>query len=532
MTMISRHLLVLMPLIAMGSVLGGEESPAKLDAKVFWDLSEQRTGRVNVVSIRLETETDPGVPVAVELALPKGVRFAADSAAKQPVTAWTRGTVIANSVQTYFQFEKKPEKRLGATLSWRVEADAPVDAVAQATLSGATPSSIPVRFDFRAPPQGIEPGKIPPPVPAKHDYHIGALYYPGWVPGEGSGWSLLDPYPERKPALGYHDGRTVDTANWEIKWAAENGIDFFFYCWYLLPGKDPSVENLFLGQALHDGFMKSPFQDAMHFAILWENAEGRADSSPTFFREKLVPFWIAQYFKHPRQLRVDGKPVFGIYAVDAFVKAHGSVENAAESIRFLREEVAKAGLPGIWILGEHRYAVKETLQMMTQLGLDASFAYCFGFPEPMTNAAAREAIIKMHDTQVAQVPLPVVPTVSASWDPQPWAEYIDYIWHKVPFWLDPPEFKQLVQSMKDRLDRRDEANPLARRMLLIDNWNEYAEGHWVAPSRKEGFRYLNAIRDVFAPDAAKRPNIMLEDVGLAPDESAYQEWKKHMILER
>jgi hypothetical protein len=214
------------------------------------------------------------------------------------------------------------------------------------------------------------------------------------------------------------------------------------------------------------------------------------------------------------------------------VKAHGSTENAAESIRFLREEVAKAGLPGIWILGEHRYAAKESLQMMTQLGLDASFAYCFGFPEPMTNAAAREAIIKTHDTQVAQVPLPVVPTVSASWDPQPWVEYIDYIWHKVPFWLDPPEFKQLVQSMKDRLDRRDEANPLARRMLLIDNWNEYAEGHWVAPSRKEGFRYLNAIRDVFAPDAANRPNIMLEDAGLAPDESAYQEWKQRMIQER
>ncbi len=111
-------------------------------SRVFWDLSEQRTGRVNVLSIRLEAETDPGAPVAVELALPDGVRFAEGSAAKQTVADWTRGTVIANAVQDYSRFRKKSEKRLSATLSWRVEADAPLDAMAAATLSGAAAASI------------------------------------------------------------------------------------------------------------------------------------------------------------------------------------------------------------------------------------------------------------------------------------------------------------------------------------------------------------------------------------------------------
>jgi hypothetical protein len=59
---------------------------------------------------------------------------------------------------------------------------------------------------------------------------------------------------------------------------------------------------------------------------------------------------------------------------------------------------------------------------------------------------------------------------------------------------------------------------------LNDNWNEYAEGHWIAPSRKEGFGYLNAVRDAIASDAPKRPNVLPEDVGLKPDESGFEKW--------
>jgi hypothetical protein len=34
-----------------------------------------------------------------------------------------------------------------------------------------------------------------------------------------------------------------------------------------------------------------------------------------------------------------------------------------------------------------------------------------------------------------------------------------------------------------------------KRILMIDNWNEWDEGHFVAPSHKFGFRYLQAIRE-------------------------------------
>ena len=32
---------------------------------------------------------------------------------------------------------------------------------------------------------------------------------------------------------------------------------------------------------------------------------------------------------------------------------------------------------------------------------------------------------------------------------------------------------------------------------MIDNWNEWDEGHFIAPSHKYGFKFLQAIREVF-----------------------------------
>lgn len=512
------------------AVSPGTADNAALTAKTYWKLSEQRVGQAGELSVRLEATAAPEGLVTTRLLAPDGVKAAAGEIAPHTIRPedWSRGSLVTNTVDDYFQFRVKPEKRLSATVSWKLVADQPTVGVGQVeiTTPGGEPLRVPVDFNFRPVPEVVA-GSIPAPKPVRSDLLVGALYYPGWEPGAGSGWSVLDPYPERRPALGYYDGAGPDVASWEIKWAAENGIDFFFYCWYLLPGQDPSVENLFLGDSLHKGFLGSPFADDFQFAILWENDPNRGDSSPKFFREKLVPFWIENYFLRPNYAKLDGKPIFGIYSMAAMVEAHGSTEAAAGSIRFLRNAVKEAGLPGIWILGEERHPEIDAARsnLAQQLGLDAIFPYCFSAPHAMENGEALAAIKSWFAKLEKDSPLPVVPTASVSWDPQPWVEYIDYIWHSIPFWLNPPHFGKLVAHMKSILEARDKsASPLARRLLLLDNWNEYAEGHWIAPSRKEGFGYLNAVRDALAPDAPKHPNILPEDVGLQPDESAFEKW--------
>ena len=54
-----------------------------------------------------------------------------------------------------------------------------------------------------------------------------------------------------------------------------------------------------------------------------------------------------------------------------------------------------------------------------------------------------------------------------------------------------------------------------KKIFMIDNWNEWDEGHYVSPSHEFGFRYLQAIRE----ELTERDNLpdyrMPQDIGLS-----------------
>ena len=58
-------------------------------------------------------------------------------------------------------------------------------------------------------------------------------------------------------------------------------------------------------------------------------------------------------------------------------------------------------------------------------------------------------------------------------------------------------------------------------MLLLDNWNEWGEGHYLAPYREYGFGYLDAVRRVFSDAPEAHDDLIPEDVGLGPYDRAY-----------
>jgi hypothetical protein len=67
------------------------------------------------------------------------------------------------------------------------------------------------------------------------------------------------------------------------------------------------------------------------------------------------------------------------------------------------------------------------------------------------------------------------------------------------------------------------ADSLGRRMVMIDNWNEWGEGHYIMPHRQHGFGYLDAIRAVFTEAPAAHEDLIPEDVGLGPYDSRFRE---------
>ena len=54
-----------------------------------------------------------------------------------------------------------------------------------------------------------------------------------------------------------------------------------------------------------------------------------------------------------------------------------------------------------------------------------------------------------------------------------------------------------------------------RNFIMIDNWNEWDEGHYVAPNHQYGFTYLQAIRE----ELTERNNLpdyrTPQDIGLS-----------------
>jgi hypothetical protein len=113
--------------------------------------------------------------------------------------------------------------------------------------------------------------------------------------------------------------------------------------------------------------------------------------------------------------------------------------------------------------------------------------------------------------------IPQVVTVSQGWSG--WRDE-GSIW-KIP----PRQYETLLREAK-RFVKTLPADALGSRMLLLDNWNEWGEGHYIAPHREYGFGYLDAVRRVFADAPQPHRDLVPADLGLGPYDTAYKRPKK------
>ena len=309
------------------------------------------------------------------------------------------------------------------------------------------------------------------------------------------------------PRAGFYSQENPEVSDWETKWAVEHGISFFVYCWYRT-SQGGAVKTQF-GSAIHDGLFKSTFVNKMKFTIMWENqVRGRAGvAGERDLLANLLPYWIENYFKHPSYLKVDNKPVLFIYRPEFLIDDLGGVTNVAKAFAHMRQACRDAGFDGLYLLGEYRGTEAKQLALMKSLGLDYTFAYCWYVPDsPAPKRAMQAQVDYIRKTQELNI-LPQVVTVSQAWSG--WHDE-GSIW-KIP----PPEFETLLRWARDFTAAlpRDQ---LSSRMLLLDNWNEWGEGHYLAPYREFGFGYLDAVRKVFSTAPENHHDLLPEDIGRGP----------------
>jgi hypothetical protein len=324
---------------------------------------------------------------------------------------------------------------------------------------------------------------VPEPKPVAASHILGVQSCNLWREGTSyAGWDYVRPFADkRKPYLGWYDEGNPEGTDWEIKWQVEHGIGFEMHCWYRPNNAiNHPIKDGVLDQGIIKGLFNARYSHLKKFAIMITN-EGACETNPQDWRENMIPYMIEYFFKDPRYMKIDGKPIVSFY------KNYGG----ADVIQTLRDEVAKAGLPGVIVLMELRNADANAMKGWKSIGVDYCYAYTWYSPDANTQ---RKNNIAQRDAGVAEK-FGVLPSISMGWDREAWGV-------KDGGWATRADYQALLQWTRDELMPSHPVDSLGRKIVMLPNWNEFGEGHFLMPSNLAGFDYLDAMREVFAPGGA------------------------------
>ncbi|MCC6446050.1 MAG: glycoside hydrolase family 99-like domain-containing protein [Armatimonadetes bacterium] len=411
-------------------------------------------------------------------------------------------------------------------VTWQIQADRPgrFRFAAEASGEGAEgpPSRIEARIPFAAGLGLPKADYVPEPVPAKSRYHVGIYYFPGWRQGTHWGWDMIRPFPERMPLLGWYNEGNPEAHDWEIKWAAEHGVEFFIFDWYRASLGKPVEMSLY--HALDEGFLRARYRHYMKFAVMWENANAQGVADEKDFVENLLPFWIEKYFSLPNYMRIEDKPLLVVYYPPRLTAQLGGSRQVKTAFEKMREACRAAGLNGLYIVADCGDDPAQ-LQRLAEEGYDATSAYSYIGPGPSRQAKGMtpydySEIIDAHEaawkSKRSAGSLPDFPVLTAGWDPRPW--HGPNTWF---YWTGntPARFREMCLRARRLLDATPGGGPESR-VVFMEAFNEWGEGSYLAPSRGRGFGYLDAIRSVFTDAPARHADYTPWDVGLGPYEAA------------
>ncbi len=329
-------------------------------------------------------------------------------------------------------------------------------------------------------------------------------------------WGLYkdNKFPERQPVIGWYKEGEPDVTDWEIKYALEHGISYFMHCWYRKEGN--------AGQTLiteYDHVMKSyktcRFGNQMKFLINWVNSDKRGVSGFDDLMNNVFPE-LLKYFKESNYLKIDNKPLLGIYGPSAFISELGGEAKAKAAIQAMNQKCIEAGFAGIMVWGQFCWGASTSInQPFKDSGMEYIYSYhvpTFGQVLSSNTTYTSSEIFEGHKTywknQAQFAALPNIVTVSMGWNSAPWG----YMTSKKTWRLTPDEYQSVLQEAKKTMDTYPQDKPHSK-MLLLDNWNEYGEGHYIFPTRQYAFGYLDAIRSVFATSPVTHSDYIPEDFG-------------------
>ncbi|HSH20503.1 MAG TPA: glycoside hydrolase family 99-like domain-containing protein [Draconibacterium sp.] len=363
-------------------------------------------------------------------------------------------------------------------------------------------------------------------------YDIAAFVWPSyhpderakifWPDGIGEWQTVRDNQPKfegheqvRQPLWGYINEADPYVAQMEIDAAVDHGVNVFIFDWYWYDGLP------FLEGHLNDGFLKAKNTEKMKFYIMWANHDvpmtwdkrnaGKVDNSVKIWNggvyrdefEVIVKRMIEKYFHLPNYYKVDGKPSFMIYDMVTFINGLGGEKEAQDALVWFREEVKKAGFPGLdlqmtlrrsgksftGISGDNIGTQKDLVSRLGFNGL-THYQYVHFVNIDRDYNEINEDVYKEWENLDNNFDIPYYPGVSIGWDNNPRFEMFR---PGVVKNNTPENFEKALHKAKAYVDEHPNQAPL----ITINSWNEWTETSYLQPCTMYGYGYLEAIKKVF-----------------------------------
>lgn len=360
-----------------------------------------------------------------------------------------------------------------------------------------------------------EPDYVPEPVPVDStDAIVGIEVCDIWRNGFQFGWDYTSAFDELYPYLGMYDEGSTEVADWETKWLLEHGVDFKLVCWYSgavdAPIKTP--RNSFGISAQLD----SKYSEQMKYAIMWENSSNLPTNAEQF-RKNILEYWKEYYlYDHDRYFTVDGKALITIYRANTLTDVFGSEEAIKTELDNIREECKKLGYEGAVIL-----TVNGDAAAAARMGFDGIYAYNWG--QNAFDPNYQKNRLNTQNDAVSAAGLTSVPTVGVGF-----CNMFLGQGNSRSDLIKPEDLTSLLRWVKDDFlaDRAGES--WQTDMLILSNWNEFGEGHYILPTNRIGFTYLDAIHDAFVAEDDTHNDLRPDDDTRARYNALYDQSRKRI----
>ena len=320
-------------------------------------------------------------------------------------------------------------------------------------------------------------------------------------------------YQPRFPAdLGYYDLRVPEVREAQAEMARNYGIEGFCYYHYWF-GSGRQILERPLNEVLESKKPDFPF------CLCWANETWKGYAFSDTKRTLIEQFYpgredikahfqyLLKAFNDERYIKVDGKPVFQILTpLD--------MPNPLEMTNTLRELAHQSGLKGLFLVAGYR-ALKDWDAVKNGFDGVVSSAFSRAF-EPRSRFSLRWLIngtlnnknfadnkflqklfkkyYRVHNYQDVIANLRIVerydcdyyPCVVPNWDNTPRSGIKGY----VIFDESPELFKE---HLNEAVEYVGEYQP-EHRIVFIKSWNEWAEGNYLEPDKRDGMKFLEAVR--------------------------------------